>query len=119
MIKQGEHTQHGIYAESPLSSLSQFEEFVKGKKVLDLGAGKGFIVDKLLSMGANAWGIEIEKELFDEAITPQRMILGDFMTIDFSKWDVIYYYMNGCAKQAELFDKIAREFKGYIIVYTG
>lgn len=119
MITPGMHTEHGVYAESPISALAQFESAIKGKKFLDLGCGKGFIVEKALSLGANAFGVEIEKELVAEAITPERVIQGDLFEVDLSRYEVLYYYLKGCKREAELFDKIVREFRGFMIIYNG
>lgn len=119
MIEEGTHTEHGCFASSPLAALDQFEEAVRGKKLLDLGAGKGYVVEKFLSLGANAFGVEIEPELYNEAITKDRIFNKDMFDMDFSKYDVLYYYINGCKRQDELFKKIGREFKGYMIIYNG
>lgn len=119
MILNGQHLEHGVYCPSPVSFLDNFKDFLKGKRVLDLGAGRGFIVDKMLSLGANAFGIEINKELFDESICPERMTLGDMFDISFKDYEVLYYYVGGCFKEKELFDKILKEFKGAIICYSG
>jgi SAM-dependent methyltransferase len=119
MIYDGQHLEYGIYAPSPVSSLEPFASAIRGKKLLDLGSGRGEIVAKALELGADAYGIEIEPELVTESQVKDRIICGNIFAHDLSKYEVLYYYLQGCKEEAELFRKVLREFRGNVIVYSG
>ena len=119
MIANGQHTEHGVYCPSPVSFLDNFKDFLHGKRVLDIGSGRGYVVEKLLSLGADAYGIEINTELYNESVCRERIVNKDIFDESLKDYDVLYYYIGGCFKEKELFDKILKEFKGAIICYSG
>lgn len=119
MIKVGQYLEHGIYAPSPPHYLDQFETAIKGKRFLDLGSGRGEIVQKALSLGADAYGIEIEDELVMQSCCPDRIIHGNLFTVDLSQYEVLYYYLSGTWNEGDLLKKIIREFRGFLICYSG
>lgn len=119
MITVGQHLKHGVYGCSPVDSLEQFRSAISGKKFLDIGSGRGDIVEKALQLGANAFGIEVEDELYNSSKCKDRIIFGDVFDLDLIEYDVLYYYIGGCWKERELMYKIMRTFKGYLILYSG
>lgn len=40
---------------------------LRGKKLLELGSAKGFLVEDLRSMGVNAWGLDVSKYAYSQA----------------------------------------------------
>jgi len=98
----------------------------KHKNFLDLGAGD-FKVSFIASLFTNSSGIEYDKWLVDESRRIQsrinhipsanktRIIRGNFMEHDLSKYDVIFW--NPDQKSLELDYKLKRELKGTLIVH--
>lgn len=119
MIQNGQWLEYGIYAPSPPDALEPFGPAIKGKKFLDLGSGRGEIVSKALELGADAYGIEIEPSLVAESVVPERIIEGNIFAQNLNEYDVMFYYLGGCKEEADLFRKILREFRGFIITYSG
>ena len=119
MIVNGQHLEHGIYGPSPPCNLDKFKEAICGKKFLDLGSGRGEIVEKALELGADAYGVEINAELFSESKAKDRIIFGNILDQEFSKYDILYYYIGGCKRETELWRKITVEFKGNVILFAG
>lgn len=68
-----------------------FGKYVRGKKFIDLGSGDGRIVSFALQCGANAFGIEQDPKFVKMSAIPRRIKQGDFMSVDFTKYDVVFY----------------------------
>ncbi len=111
-------TKHGYYHPTNLEHLKGVFKQFKGKRMLDLGSGTGEVVELALKEGVQAFGVEIEKELWEKAQCWRTTILGDMFDLDWSKYDVLYYYIDGCNEQRRILDKINKEFKGTVIFYT-
>lgn len=119
MIRDGERMDYGIYAPSPTEKLYEFASVIQGRRFLDLGSGRGEIVECALEMGADSYGVEINLDLYNESKCRDRIILGSMFDIELSNYDVLYYYLGGCKKEAELFEKIGKTFRGNTILYSG
>lgn len=115
MIKK---TEHGIYWKSNLKDLEGVFEKFSGKKLLDLGSGTGEVVEYALSKGVHAYGVEIEKDLYDHTRCIGRVYHRDMFEMDWDDYDVLYYYLHGSNRQDEIFRKINRSFTGTVIFYT-
>ena len=93
-------------------------------KVLDLGSGDGRILFLAGALGANATGVEYDANLAEHSRTalsalsdksivdPDRIniIHGDFFDLDFSEYDVLFYYLDyNKPDQYGLWHKIQQE----------
>ena len=111
-------TSHGILWFSTTQDLvNVFEEFLPGKSFLDLGSGNGEVVKLADKFTSHAHGIEIEKGLFSKTEMKEKIIFDNFFNHDFSKWDVIYYFLKGSKHELELILKLNDEFEGILIIY--
>lgn len=117
MIDEGKNNQWGRYWPSPENKLLPYNAAIRGKKFLDIGSGKGHIVKEALLLGADAWGVEADPELYGQTMCEDRIFNVDLFNFDFSCFDVLYYYLGGCNREAELLEKIKREFKGDVIMH--
>lgn len=91
----------------------------KGERAVDIGAGDGRLVIALAKKGAVAHGYEINpilvgiarKKIKEAGLTGKAfMHLGDFWSLDLSKFDVITIYLSGhIMKQLE--KKLTKEVK--------
>lgn len=96
----------------------------KGKKFIDLGSGDGRFVVWAAKKGFDAYGIEINP--FLTLISRFRIFLKrrknahierkDFKTIDYSKYDVVYFYIYS-EHMEKVREKLYKELKpGSIII---
>ena len=119
MILEGTRTEHGIYCPSPMEGLDKFAQVIRGKRFLDIGSGYGGIVERAQELGANAYGVEVNEELYRDSTCRDKIFHKDVFDMDLTNWDVLYYYLGGCNRECELFHKILREHQGYTILYSG
>lgn len=102
--------------------LSAFELYVKpGSHFLDLGSGDGRVVFLAALLGADASGIEYNKEIFrtsrralqalEGLVDADRVHLkrGDFFKSSWSGYDVVFYFDLSSFEQGRLRKKIAAE----------
>lgn len=94
-----------------------------GARLLDLGSGDGRVVFLASLLGAHATGIEYDRALhriavdargrLEGLIDPERADLrrGDFFKVDYSGYDVLYYYLSGAYAERRLTLKIAVELR--------
>ncbi len=94
-----------------------------GARLLDLGSGDGRVVFLASLLGAHATGIEYDRAMHRIAIAardrlaglvdPERAVLqrGDFFRVDYSAYDVLYYYQAGAYAEKRLGLKIAAELR--------
>ena len=52
---------------SDMMKMYRVQQFLDGKKVLDVGCAKGFMVEALRDMGVNAWGVDCSAYAIGEA----------------------------------------------------
>lgn len=110
-------TEFGVFYESRIRDIERtFEIHMNGKKMLDVGSGEGNVIAYAESVGADAFGVEIDSTLYDKTLLKDKVTNADFETLDFSQFEVIYYYLAGTDKERELVAKIKKEFKGAFIV---
>jgi len=101
---------------------SAFELYVKpGVRFLDLGSGDGRVVFLAALLGADASGIEYDKEVFQTSrralrsleglVDSERVHLkrGDFFKSSWSGYDVVFYFDLSSFEQHRLRKKIAAE----------
>jgi SAM-dependent methyltransferase len=93
------------------------------QKFLDLGSGDGRVVFLANLLGADAYGIEYEKELVDaslraqgalsDLVEPRRahFLKGDFFEYPWSEYDVIFYFNLSSFDQGRVLRKLASEMK--------
>lgn len=60
-----------------ITRLEELGTAIVGKKVLDVGCAHGFLVEYLVSLGADAYGIDSSEYAISQAVIPDRIILGD------------------------------------------
>lgn len=94
-----------------------------GARFLDLGSGDGRVVFLANLLGADAYGIEYEKELVEaslkaqgglsDLVEPRRVhfLKGDFFEFPWSEYDVIFYFNLSSSDQARVLRKLASEMK--------
>ncbi len=80
--------------ESNLIFLNNLKLFNKDAKILEIGTGRGALLHHLYSQGFNIQGIEINKELIDEAFRlygklPIKLMSGDAMEFEDSSFDIV------------------------------
>ena len=72
---EGEHTEHGVFLSTPIRDVIPIlRNHVEGKRFLDLGSGLGKIVNLAQMFGANAFGVEIEKELAEKSHCKNKIL---------------------------------------------
>jgi SAM-dependent methyltransferase len=94
-----------------------------GTRFLDLGSGDGRVVFLAALMGADATGIEYDRELHGIAVRARRRLShlidrrratlrrGDFFDLDLSRYDVLFYFGKGSFAEDRLGEKIVREMR--------
>ncbi len=129
-LKTEEVVKKGLFYPSLLEELAPaFVAAVKpGVRFLDLGSGDGRVVFLAALLGADATGIEYDRELHSIAlaargrlrdlIDPARAVLrrGDFFREDLSRYDVIFYYGSGSLGEDRMVDKLQREMHDGAVV---
>jgi SAM-dependent methyltransferase len=95
----------------------------EGVRFLDLGSGDGRVVFLAALTGARATGIEYDRTLhrvardcrraLEKMLPLQRIELrhGDFFREDWSRYDVIFYYVDGSFNQTGIQQKLLRELR--------
>lgn len=104
--------------------LPAFKALVKdGVRFLDLGSGDGRVVFLAALRGARATGIEYDRTLhrvarrcrrkLAESLPADRIELrrGDFFQEDWSRYDVIFYYVDGSFNQSGIQRKLLDELR--------
>mmetsp|Transcript_11326 Transcript_11326/g.24155 ORF Transcript_11326/g.24155 Transcript_11326/m.24155 type:complete len:287 (+) Transcript_11326:46-906(+) len=95
----------------------------EGTRFLDLGSGDGRMLFVASALGAHATGVEYDGDMIKHSKTalsalssksivdPNRIniIQGDFFDIDFSEFDVLFYFDIGCTDNIGLKKKIEQE----------
>lgn len=108
-------TKGAYMASDPDRFRDYFEDNLSGKTFLDLGCGRGGIVQAAEDAGATASGIEWEQEFVDEA--PESCTQGDFFDADFNDYDYLFYYLKGSDDEDTLKTRL-NAFSGTLIIDT-
>jgi SAM-dependent methyltransferase len=118
-------TEKGIYGTTDIENIYKFFNEIHleaHKNFLDLGSGDGRVVF-VASLFTSSTGIEYDPDLVSTAKLIQKkldiqatFIQGDYMALDFSKYDVIF--INPDHNLALLSQKLLREFKGKLFVHN-
>jgi len=132
---RGYKTEAGIFLPSNLTDVAEMlsDEKVlgnpQGKKLLVLGSGDGGVAILARKMGFDVTAVEYDGELFNIAYDAELEIFGsraikwlneDFMALDFSDYDVFYYFSDGSNDHGLLELKLEKEMKlcSVLIVYS-
>lgn len=115
----------GLFYPSDLSDVGEAiaAEVRPGTKFLDLGSGDGRVVFLAALLGADATGIEWEKDIhglalraeanLSDLLPRERIHLkqGDFLKERFDRYDVLFYFDSGTFARDALLDKIGAEMR--------
>jgi len=129
-LKTEDVVKKGLFYPSLLEELAPaFIAAVKpGDRFLDLGSGDGRVVFLAALLGAEATGIEFDRELHGIALTarsrlrdlidPAQAALrrGDFFREDLSRYDVIFYYGSGSFGEERMARKLETEMHDGAVV---
>ena len=112
--------------------LPAFERYVApGIRFLDLGSGDGRVVFMANVLGADAVGIEYDRQMvaisrqalktLRELVDPGRLriVQGDFFAASWSGYDVIYYFDLGSFEQERVREKLKRELEPGALLLVG
>ncbi len=118
-------TSKGIWGVSGTKELIEFFPKIelKGKKFLDIGSGDGKAVIIAALYGAEAYGVEIDKELVEKSnIVKKELGVGceffcsDLFDLDFSSYDV--FFINPDQRFDQLERKLIEEMKPTAVLYV-
>jgi SAM-dependent methyltransferase len=115
----------GLFYPSDLSDIlpALAVEVHPGDRVLDLGSGDGRVVFLAALLGAEATGIEWDKEIHGLALRAREDLAdllprerihlrhGDFLKEPLERYDVLFYFDSGTFARSALFDKIGAEMR--------
>ena len=101
-----------------------FGKYVKGKRFLDIGCGDGRMITMAMMYGAKKYaGVELDEKFIKSSPMRRYIKKGDFRDIDFSNYDVLYYFLGGVENipldhkgEPELIECL-KKFEGALIVY--
>jgi len=124
-LKTEDVVEKGLFYPARLEEVLPALEVLAGEGVrfLDLGSGDGRVVFLAALTGANATGIEYDRTLHRvarrcrralEGILPLERIelrRGDFFEEDWSRYDVIFYYVDGSFNQSGIQHKLVDELR--------
>jgi len=124
-LKTEDVVEKGLFYPARLEELLlAFKAVVKdGVRFLDLGSGDGRVVFLAALTGAHATGIEYDRTLhrvardcrkkLGESLPLQRIELrrGDFFKEDWSRYDVIFYFVDGSFNQTGIQQKLLDELR--------
>ena len=97
------------FEKSPIEVADAIKEYIRGKKVCDIGSGDGYFARAMKQYTENVRGIESDPDL---ALTSNNWGIptrcDDFMAADFSQDEVLYTFMSFMGLYA-LTRKLAKE----------
>ena len=108
-------TSWGLYYPSERQTLRELFVTLQGS-LLDLGSGLGDVVEVAYRCGLDAHGIEGSEALVAGTKCPDRITHGDYLRSKLAGWDYLYYFLLGCNREKELFEKLKAEATGRIIL---
>lgn len=111
-------TKNGIYSPSKLEDLEEaFEKYCPSKMFLDVGSGNGQVLRLAWENSASVRGVEIDKEFYETTAFKRWVSNTHFNKMDFSIYNIIYYFMKGVDCEDELAEKLNKEAREKIIIY--
>ena len=111
-------TDKGIYVPSDLNDLKEcFRKFCPNSMFLDVGSGNGSVLELAWKNSATIRGVEIDKEFFNTSKFKRWITNEHFEKIDFSIYNIIYYFLKGTDEQDKLAEKINQEARDKVIIY--
>jgi len=100
--------------------------YLRGKKVLELGCGEGYQTTVVFDVCSHVTGVDISQIAINRAnsrkLSNAAFVAADFIAIPFYGFDAVtaiecVYYLSG-EDQHCLFDKLAREHSGKILIFS-
>ena len=111
-------TKNGIYVASILEDLEEcFKKYCPSKMFLDIGSGNGKVLGLAWRHGASVRGVEIEEDFYKQTDFKQWVEHCDFDKLDFSIYNILFYFMKGCDDENRLITKINKEARDKVIIY--
>jgi precorrin-6B methylase 2 len=111
-------TDKGIYVPSDLNDLKEcFRKFCPNSMLLDVGSGNGAVLELAWKNSATVSGVEIDKEFYETTKFKRWVTHGHFDKIDFSIYNIIYYFLKGTDEQDKLAEKINEKAREKVIIY--
>ena len=115
----------GLFYPSSLDDIlpGLMSEVRAGRSFLDLGSGDGRVVFMAAILGAQATGIEYEPQMHQiaeaalrklHAVVPKErvtLLKGDFYKLDWSRYDVLFYFGLGTFDESGMLAKMRREMR--------
>ena len=111
-------TDKGIYVPSDLKDLEEaFEKYCPNTMFLDVGSGNGSVLELAWKHSATVRGVEIDKEFYETTKFKRWVTNGHFDKIDFSIYNIIYYFLKGTDEEESLAEKMNSKARDKIIIY--
>ncbi|HKQ96445.1 MAG TPA: class I SAM-dependent methyltransferase [Candidatus Polarisedimenticolia bacterium] len=115
----------GLFYPSSLDDIlpGLMTEVRPGRSFLDLGSGDGRVVFIAAILGAQATGIEFDPPMHEiaraarkelKATVPKErvtLLKGDFYELDWSKYDVLFYFGSGTFDEPRMLAKLRKEMR--------
>ena len=111
-------TEQGIYCPSNFDDLEEaFEKYCPNKMFLDIGSGTGRVMGFAWKKGATVAGVEIEDDFYKHTDFKKWVRHTDYNNVDFSIYNILYYFMKGIKDEDKLAEKINNEARDKVIIY--
>lgn len=96
-----------------------FKKYVAKRKFLDIGSGDGRIVMHAFTSGADAYGIDYNRNFVKHSALVRRIKFGDFLNVDYSKYTALFYALRSNVDADLDFELIKKfhNFEGILITY--
>jgi SAM-dependent methyltransferase len=100
--------------------------YLKGKRVLELGCGEGYQTQLVFDVCSHVTGVDISQIAINRAngrkLSNATFMAADFIAVPFAGFDAVtaiecVYYLSE-ADQHHLFEKLARENSGKLLVFS-
>ncbi len=124
------HTPRGHYQHDHQFVIDLIKQLKPDAKLLDIGCGTGFFMQKALAVGLDPMGLDPSKPMLDSAankVAKQRLIHAPMQSLEaideFDAITALSWSINYCANDIELLDVLARCYKalkqqGIVILQT-
>lgn len=119
------HAAQGLFYPSSLDDIlpGLMTEVRPGRSLLDLGSGDGRVAFIAAILGAQATGIEYDPQMHAiaraalkelKATVPKErvtLLKGDFYRLDWSRYDVLFYFGSGTFDEPRMLAKLRKEMR--------